>query len=563
MSRIALDRKKLRLKQVLGLRARLAILALILVGPLMIDRIRVLDDDRDLQVARSSEEFTKLAEHSASAQRELIISVEAVLRATAYVYAASQRAQQNCDIVRAAMRVDLPWIKNINVSDKTGTIVCSTRDDVLGLNLNDRAYYRQAVATQGFVVSDYLTSRLDTGPIIMTAFPVSSVAAGGEAMVTASVNLDWLSKLMTNLGGRAGFNVVMVDAAGRVLAAPPAQASSVGDTLNLRILQAVASAMPKSGSQQAAPVRFTAEDGSLHAISVSRVTGTAARLVVDINETLIAAAADSDIRAAYVQFAIVCLFVLIGALFAAERLIVRPIMVMADIARRFGSGDWSARAGRDGLPAEFVPLAHAFNDMATQLGQRERDMVAANDRLTVMASVDVLTGLANRRGFQSRLDFEWMKAVQTGDDLALLMIDVDHFKSFNDSYGHPEGDACLARFGEALGNIAYDAMGFAARYGGEEFCLLLPGADAYLATEIGELIRTAIQDLAIPHAATATQRVTASIGLASTTPNDSHTPKDLVEAADAALYAAKHRGRNTVICHGFKRPDDPPLALVG
>ena len=556
MPRIAVNRNKLRLKRVFGLRARLAVLALILVGPLMIDRIRVLDDNRDQQIALSFAEFTKLAEHSASAQRELMMSVEAVLRATAYVYATTQRSGQNCEIVRAAMRVDLPWIKSLSITDKTGEIRCSTSDDLIGLKLGDRGYFKKAIATQSFVVSDYLESRSDNQPIIMTAFPVSSIAAAGEAVIAVAVNLDWLSKLMSNLGNRPGLSTIMIDSTGRILAAPNGQDAKVGETMNVRFMQAVMSA------KQHAPTRLIAADGSYHAISVTQVAGTTARLVSDINETVLAADADRDIRAAYVQLACVCLFVLFAALAAAERLIVRPIMVMTSIARRFGTGDWTARARREGLPAEFVPLARAFNKMATQLGQRERDMMQANDRLTVMASVDVLTGLANRRGFQSRLDFEWMKAQQTDDDLALLMIDVDHFKAFNDNYGHPEGDACLAQIGQTLGTIAHEAMGFAARYGGEEFCMLLPRADAELATRIGERIRSAIQELAIPHATTATQRVTASIGLASTMPNETQTQKDLVEAADAALYSAKHHGRNTVVCHGFADAVDTHLALA-
>src|SRR5207237_9750256 len=134
----------------------------------------------------------------------------------------------------------------------------------------------------------------------------------------------------------------------------------------------------------------------------------------------------------------------------AGKLITQPIDTPASMAQRCGQGDSSARAPRKSLPAEFVPLARAVNAMAAQLRERERDLVATNDRLTVIASIDMLSGVANRRGFQSRLDFEWMKAEQHASDLSLLMIDVDHFKLFNDTYGHPEGDACLTRLGETL-----------------------------------------------------------------------------------------------------------------
>ncbi len=274
------------------------------------------------------------------------------------------------------------------------------------------------------------------------------------------------------------------------------------------------------------------------------------------------AAINREIRTAYLQLGFVCLFVLLGALIGAERLIINPIEVMTGMARRFGEGDRTARVARSKLPSEFMPLARAFNAMAAQLSQRERELLANNDRLTVMASIDMLSGLANRRGFQSRLDFEWMKAQQYNSELSLLMIDVDHFKLYNDTYGHPEGDACLTRLGETLAGIAADTMGFAGRYGGEEFCLLLPNTDGKRALEIGEMVRAAVQDLAVPHCTSNFLTVTASVGVACTRPNEKQQPGDLIEAADAALYAAKHRGRNAVVEHGFVRLTDGGMALA-
>jgi diguanylate cyclase (GGDEF)-like protein len=164
-----------------------------------------------------------------------------------------------------------------------------------------------------------------------------------------------------------------------------------------------------------------------------------------------------------------------------------------------------------------VPLARAFNAMAAQLGQRERELVATNDRLTVIASIDMLSGLANRRGFQSRLDFEWMKAQQYGSELSLLMIDVDHFKLYNDTYGHPEGDACLTRLGETLAGIAAETMGFAGRYGGEEFCLLLPNTGAPARSRSANGAR---RGAGPRHAARTSvlSTVTVSVGVACTTP---------------------------------------------
>jgi diguanylate cyclase (GGDEF)-like protein len=349
---------------------------------------------------------------------------------------------------------------------------------------------------------------------------------------------------------------VLIDSAGTVLATPPDQASQVGKSIDeIPLLSAMADRALTSDKDEGS-LTFGAVDGSRRTVSFHRIADTGTRLLVSIDEDKVTAAIKAEIRTAYVQLLFVCLFVLLGALIAAETLIIKPIEMLSDMATRFGQGDSSARAARNRLPAEFVPLARALNAMAAQLAQRERELVATNDRLTVIASIDMLSGLANRRGFQSRLDFEWMKAQQYDCDLSLLMIDVDHFKSYNDTYGHPEGDTCLTRLGETLSGIAAETMGFAGRYGGEEFCLLLPNVDVERAKEIGEQVRAAVQALALPHRTSSHKLVTVSVGVACTRPNDTQRPGDLIEAADAALYAAKHRGRNTVVEHGFVRITD-------
>src|SRR6201999_1424699 len=168
-----------------------------------------------------------------------------------------------------------------------------------------------------------------------------------------------------------------------------------------------------------------------------------------------------------------------------------------------------------------------------------------------------LSGLANRRGFQSRLDFEWVKAQQNGGELSLLMIDVDHFKLFNDTYGHPEADTCLTRLGETLADIAAATAGLAARYGGEEFSLLLPNTNTHRAMEIGEAVRAAVQDLGIAHATSSHQMVTVSVGVAGVRPCEALRPSELLEAADASLYVAKRQGRNAVAEHNLARACEP------
>ena len=561
MSRISFNRKRAKLKQLLGIRARLALLAVILVAPLMLDRARSLEDTRSRQIALASQEFADLAQHSADTQREVISSVETMLKSAAYIRA-SGGVGRSCEILRASLPLNLPWIRSIMIVSKDGLVQCSTLNNLVGLDLSDREYIKQVRETGGFVFSDFLFAKSNQRPIMMAAYPVSAINREEDAIVVAGINLDWMSKIMSNLGRRPGVSAVLVDSAGVVLAAPADQAGTIGLPLDtVPLLSAVAEKVIGS-DQPDGTLSFADGEGSKRIDHFVRIPGTQSRLVVSVDESNVTAAINREIRTAYLQLLFVCLFVLLGALVAAEKLIIRPIQMMVAMAKRFGEGDWSVRAARNRLPAEFVPLARAFNAMAAQLIERERELVATNERLTVIASIDMLSGLANRRGFQSRLDFEWIKAQQHGGALSLLMIDVDHFKLFNDSYGHPEGDVCLARLGETLAGIAAETMGFAGRYGGEEFCLLVPNIDSRRALEIGETVRAAVQELAMPHCTSHYQTVTVSVGVACARPNDKQQPGDLIEAADAALYAAKHRGRNAVVEHGIVRATDGGIALA-
>jgi diguanylate cyclase (GGDEF)-like protein len=166
-----------------------------------------------------------------------------------------------------------------------------------------------------------------------------------------------------------------------------------------------------------------------------------------------------------------------------------------------------------------------------------------------LASLDGLTGLANRRGFDREVDRAWRQAEDLQEPLALMMIDIDHFKLFNDRYGHVQGDACLRAVGETLSLVALSEALMVARYGGEEFALLLPRLDIERAVALAEEARRSIAQLSITHADAPSGIVTISIGVESRIPQPGESADCLIEAADRALYDAKRRGRNTVVAH--------------
>lgn len=166
-------------------------------------------------------------------------------------------------------------------------------------------------------------------------------------------------------------------------------------------------------------------------------------------------------------------------------------------------------------------------------------------QLTKTARMDHLTDVYSRAEFEWVLEVEWRRAQRSRGNLALLMIDIDHFKPYNDHYGHLAGDDTLRQIAQALQKHCQRASDLVSRYGGEEFAIILPSTDRAGAVQIGEQLRQAIESLQIPHCPPY-QQVTVSVGVAVLTPDHEKSPNDLVDQADKALYRAKAQGRNRV-----------------
>lgn len=178
------------------------------------------------------------------------------------------------------------------------------------------------------------------------------------------------------------------------------------------------------------------------------------------------------------------------------------------------------------------------------LRDAREDLIKANRQLEVLASRDPLTGLENRRSFDDHLVAELRRAHREQTPLALLLIDVDHFKRFNDTYGHPAGDDCLRRIGRILADSVRRPADLAARYGGEELAVILPSTGADGALAVAEQFMQRLQQANLTHTGSPLGRITASIGIATLAGGSESNPHALIEAADRALYRAKAAGRN-------------------
>ncbi len=531
-----------RNKPILSIRARLIVVALLAIAPLMVERVRGLERARVERGAVARSQVIDFARSGIAAQREVIDSTRALLRAAARVYTKVPLDTQDCNQILSDLSSNVPWIRMLALVARNGQVKCGSNPAVIGVNIADRPYLQQALRSHDFGLSDYVIRRVSGVPGLMATYPVSK---DGQvtAVVVASLDLNWISEVAATATRGAGTELMVIDGGGTVLAASAGEQDLVGK--NFADHELTKQLLAKDEGT------VTARDyeGIQRIIGFIRVPWTNARLVVGIDEAVLHSGIDREISIAYVQLGVFGMLVLLAAWFGGERLILRPIRSLVRTATRFGRGDLRARAADEPWMAEFEPLAAAFDDMARKLAAREEELWIANQHLEELASLDGLTGLANRRGFDRELDRVWRQAEELREPLALIMIDIDHFKLFNDRYGHVQGDACLRAVGETLSLVALNDALMVARYGGEEFALLLPRLDIERAVALAEEARRSIAQLSITHADAPSGIVTISIGVESRVPQPGQSADCLIEAADRALYDAKRRGRNAVVAH--------------
>ncbi|MFL6710244.1 MAG: diguanylate cyclase domain-containing protein [Massilia sp.] len=239
------------------------------------------------------------------------------------------------------------------------------------------------------------------------------------------------------------------------------------------------------------------------------------------------------------------------------RSIAKPLDDLVDSMRASAQGAHVRPVEPQGSD-ELTTLAQHFNTMAGTLmrnqeqleervDERTRDLAAANEQLAALSMTDAMTGIANRRRFDEALERELQRASRAGTPLALLMIDVDFFKKYNDHYGHQQGDACLRSVAMLLQSHARRAGDLAARYGGEEFTLIAADTDPAAANALAETIRAGVEALRLPHVDSPMGVLTASVGVVALVPTSTTSAAQILGLADQAMYRAKDQGRNQAV----------------
>jgi len=263
--------------------------------------------------------------------------------------------------------------------------------------------------------------------------------------------------------------------------------------------------------------------------SVANYQAVAAELAAQTRRTTVQTA---------LAFGLAVTFVILLSAWLSIHEVSRPINGLAAAMRRLANKDYEGRI-------EGVHRRDEVGQMAQAMDYFREKMIEA-DRLQQEVLRDPLTGIANRRAFDQALELAWRQLMRSQRPLSLLFMDIDHFKAFNDHYGHGEGDRCLARIAGALHGCTHRPGDLVARYGGEEFVAILPDTDAQGALGVAQACHAATAVQAIPHGHSGVSGwVTLSIGVATMVPRQGSTPQELLQAADAMLYAAKAAGRKT------------------
>jgi diguanylate cyclase (GGDEF)-like protein len=378
--------------------------------------------------------------------------------------------------------------------DASGHVLASQNGELGGsVRLDDRDYFvaQQRSPSVGLFVSHPFHSRLRGGNLsigLTRRFNAADGTFGGVALL--AIRIEYFQRLLDKIDtGHAGAVLIVLDD-GTLLARKPLHERDIGSSI-ARSPMFLRMAEREQGSY----IATSLVDGVTRIFTFARVPGTPLIVVV--------APAVSDVLSAWH----------------------RRSMIVGGLTLAFGG---------------------VFILLSWLLAFTLQDKIRAQAELVRLAATDPLTGLSNRRVLDSRLDEEWLRARRNGSLMSVLFVDVDHFKLFNDTYGHAAGDEVLTAVSECIDSVVRRSIDLVARYGGEEFAVVLPDTTEAGAALVAEKIRRKVQAMNLEHAPSEHGTVTVSVGCATRFPSKGGTVLDLMVAADQQLYSAKSAGRNQV-----------------
>lgn len=524
-----------------SLRRRILLLILIVALPLSAERIFALMGDRRELLLGVQDDVRDLARRAKLAQLEGLTRARTVLDVVSRQSADLLEDQADCVRFVTRLADEVPGIQGVFVAEPSGNVRCAHVPFAMGFNLMDRDYFQTALSSDNVVMTSLLLSRISGRNSVFLLRTERGPDGKPIAVAGVVVDLQWLSRIAAGSAVEAGAVVDVVGEGGAVLVRYPVLADIVEHRFPDHPLTRAIMAADEGIAT------LPGYDGKERIFAFHRFEGLDLRVVVGMETERVVAPIDRKILAtALAHFVALGCFLLL-AWVAAEQMVISPITRLARAVAAVGRGETSHV--KDVGVREFTPLVRAFDEMARRLSQRNSELRTLNGRLASLARTDGLTGLANRRTFDVQFSQDWVRARAEGTALTLVMLDVDHFKSFNDTFGHVAGDEALRSVARMLSAAAAGTSHLVARYGGEEFVVLMAGAQIDAGVALAEDVRRLLVDLAIAHPGGQRRRITASFGVASTVPTPEGSPDALVAASDAALYEAKRTGRDKVVVY--------------
>jgi diguanylate cyclase (GGDEF)-like protein len=528
-------------------RGRILVLVILAALPALLLTVYSAIERRGSEERQARAELKRLVRLAAMQQLQVVEGARQMMVASSPILLRLLEDRQRCTQYFASLlEQNRETYHSMGLFRENGDLFCNAatwRDKVYG---GDRLYFRLAKETGRFAVGEYQIGRVTGQAGINFGFPVRDAQDKVIAVAFAGLDLEDLGRMAEDTPLPSEGILTVIDVKGTILARKPALRERIGQKLwNPQVIEAVL-----AGTEGVLEAR--GEDGVdwllAHEVVAKNPDGAyPLRVLVTVPLNRVFAEANRALIRDLLGISLATLFLLVCVWFGVEWFMLRKFRALLRAADRMRAGDLNARTGIRYGEEELSQLARAFDDMARALRQRE-------EKLQEQAISDPLTGLYNRRYLSEFLPRELGRSGRSAAPVAVMLIDLDHFKRVNDSFGHEAGDIVLVAVG-ALLKEKVRGSDIACRYGGEEFAVVLPETDEEPAARRAEDIRVAISALGLSHAGKPLGKVTASFGIA-LFPDHAQDTDTLLRVADVALYAAKGAGRNRVVV-GHRRSGEP------
>ncbi len=520
-------------------RGRILVLVILAALPALLLMVYSAVDRRAAAADQARREIARIVRLAARQQRQVIEGARQMMAASAEILSMLQNDRRRCrEYFRSLLNQNRQTYHSMGLFLANGNLFCNaaTWQDKTTYG-GDRLYFRLAKETRKFTVGEYQIGRVTGLAGINFGYPVTDPEHNLTGVVFAGLDLESLGRMAEATPLPPGGVLNVFDVEGIIVAHKPAAAGTIG--VKLKRAEVVKEML--DGREGVFEAKGTDGVDRLfaHEVVIQNPDGAyPLRVMVSVPLNEVFADANRALIRDLVGLIVATLFLLIGAWYGAGLFVIRKIEALVSAAARMRAGDLNARTGVRYGEEELGQLARAFDDMAQALQQREQDLLE-------QAITDPLTGLYNRRYLKELLPREFVRGKRSGESIALILADIDHFKRVNDTFGHEAGDKVLTTVGALIkGNVR--GSDIACRYGGEEFALVLPETGTEAAQRRAEDIRLALGQLNLNYLGKPIGRITISLGIA-LFPEHGEDMNTLLRAADEALYDAKGAGRDRVV----------------